>query len=108
MALTLTQVERRTVFGDRRVVFFDVTFDSSFADEGESLTAADCGLDRIDLVVAEAAHDLTTTDTAYVITYDHTNAKLLAFGAGTAGAGLDEGATDNLSGFSCRIMVVGV
>lgn len=108
MALTLTQVGRKTVFGDRRVVMFDVTFDSSFLDEGESLTAGDCGLQSIDMVVAEAAHDLTTTDTAYVITYDHANSKLLAFNSGTTDAGLNEGDAEDLSGFSCRIMVIGL
>jgi hypothetical protein len=108
MAVSLAQVGRRTVFGDRRVAFFTVTFDNSFTDEGEVLTPAMCGLQSIDLVVAEAAHDLTTTDTAYVLTYDYTNSKLLAFNSGTADAGLNEGDAEDLSGFTARIMVIGL
>jgi hypothetical protein len=108
MSLALTQVGRKTVFGDRRVVIFDVTFDNSFTDEGEVLTAATCGLQSIDHVVAGPAYDLTTTDTAYVIGYDHTNSKLIAFNSGTADAGLNEGDAEDLSGFTCRIMVIGL
>lgn len=107
MALALTQVGRRTVFGDRRVVIFDITFDSSFLDEGESLTADDCGLTYIDFVHANPAQDLASTDTAYVIGYDYTNSKLTAWNSGTADAGLNEGEGEDLSGFTCRIMVVG-
>jgi hypothetical protein len=108
MAVTLTQVGRRTVFGDRRVAIFDLAFDNSFTDEGEVFTAAMCGLQSIDMVIAGAAHDMTTTDTGYVLTYDYTNAKLLAFNSGTADAGLNEGDAEDLTGFTARVTVIGL
>lgn len=106
MAIALTQVGRRTVFGDRRVIIFDITFDSSFADEGESLTAADCGLSRIDHVSCETAYNMTA-DLGYLLAYNHATSKLVAFNGGTTDAPFEEAGTDDLSAYSCRIMVVG-
>jgi hypothetical protein len=106
MALTLTPVERKTVFGDRRVAIFDVTFDSAYADDGEALTAAMCGLQRIDFVHCSAivAADFNT---GYIATWVPSSAKLVVLNGGTTDAPLEEAGADDLSTFSCRIMVVG-
>lgn len=106
MALSLTQVGRRTVFGDRRVVIFDVTFDSSYANDGESLTAADCGLSYIDFVHCTNAV-AADYNTGYNVTYLHATSKLHLLNGGTTDAPLEEAGQDDLSTFSCRIMVVG-
>lgn len=106
MALTLTQVERGTVFGDRRVKIYDVTFDSAYADGGESLTAAMCGLQRIDYVLASPAV-AADFNTGYVVSWIPSSAKLHVLNGGTTDAPLEEAGADDLSTFSCRIMVVG-
>lgn len=108
MALSLSQVERSTVFGDRRVRFFTVTWDSSYATGGESLTAGDVGLSRIDFVMAEPAAAAAGT-AAHVVKYDYTNSKLQAFETGAAvDSPLKEAtAAADLSATPCRIMVVG-
>lgn len=108
MALSLSQVERSTVFGDRRVRFFTVTWDSSYATGGESLTAGDVGLQRIDFLVAEPAAASAGTS-AHVVKYDYTNSKLQAFETGAAvDSPLKEAtAAADLSATPCRIMVVG-
>lgn len=107
MALTLTQVERRTVFGDRRVHIFDVTWDSAYATGGESLTAADLGLSRVDLVLCEptvAADGLTSYQTAY----SRANETLQLFNSAGDGDPFDEAGTDDVSTYITRIMAIGV
>ncbi len=49
MALTVSRVTRST-FGNKRIVIADVTFDSSYPTGGESLTASDVGLRKIEAV----------------------------------------------------------
>lgn len=106
MGLALTQVGKRQVFGARRVVTFDVTFDSSYADDGESLTAAMCGLSNIVYVHSSVAVD-SGRDTGYLVGYDYTASKLLILNGGTTDAPFEEGGQDDLSTFSCRIQVEG-
>lgn len=72
MALT-NSVVFRTTFGNKKVVVVDVTFDSSYPTGGESLTAANLGLTKIQYVAPGVA------DTNYVTRYDYTNSKLLAY-----------------------------
>jgi len=71
MALTISVVER-TVFGNKRIVFADVDFDSSYPTGGESLQASDVGLKAIDFLQA-------TPKSGYIFEYDYTNEKLKAF-----------------------------
>ena len=70
MALTISVVER-TVFGNKRIVFADVDFDSSYPTGGESLQASDVGLKAIDFLQA-------TPKSGYIFEYDYTNEKLKA------------------------------
>lgn len=113
MALTVTQTGRRTVFGDRRVHFFDIAFDTSYPTGGESLTAADLGLSRVDLVLCEPA-SAAAGATAVVVKYDRTNSKLQAYGqqptsATTTVIPLDEvDSTEDLSALLVRVMAVGI
>lgn len=74
MALTITP-KRCYVTGDRRTVVAEVTFDSSYPTGGESLTAADLGLelgmDQIEIGGASS--------TGHVFQYDWATSKLKAF-----------------------------
>lgn len=104
MALTLTKVGRANVIGNRDCVIVDVTFDSSYPSGGESLTAADLGLSKIEFVSPGV------TDTGYVTRYDYVNSKLLAYDSdystSTDGPLQETGAT-NLSTADVRLVVIG-
>ena len=73
MALTNTNIAGPFVVGDRKVVFFDADFDNSYPTGGESLTAADLGLNTVHSLFAEPAG-------GYSFEYDHANSKLKVFG----------------------------
>jgi hypothetical protein len=74
MALTNT-VQQNTVFGNKRILTVDMTFDSSYPTGGETVTPSDFGLDGIDLFVASPKH-------GHTFEFDYTNEKLKAFGYG--------------------------
>lgn len=84
MALAIT-VRNRGIVGDLRYVVAAVAFDAFYASGGEPLTAANLGLDFIDLLQADAP-------AGYVLSYDYTGAVLRAYridvvaGAGVSGA----------------------
>jgi len=74
---------------------------ASYATGGESLTAADLGMSRIDLLLFEPA----TNGTAVIpLCYDATNAKVKAFDM----AGAEQGAGTNLSTYSARFEAIGL
>lgn len=76
MGLTVTiGGSEKTVFGNRRAVFADVAFDSSYPTGGEALTPETLGLRTIDFLVVENA-------SGYTFEYDRTNEKLKAFAGG--------------------------
>lgn len=106
MAISATQVGRRTVFGDRRVGFYNITWDSAYATGGEALTPAMLGLNDIDYVSADgtvSANGLL----AYLTQYDYAAGTLQLFNSAGDGDAFDEAGTDDVSGFRTRIMVVG-
>lgn len=75
----------------QKVVVADITYDSSYASGGESLTPAMLGLNTIDLM-------LTSIKSGYLFEYDYSNQKLKALYArpavtGTLAASIDSGAT---------------
>lgn len=71
MSLTVSNIEP-AVFGNRRVVFADIDFDSSYPAGGEDLTLATMGLKSVDFVQIE-------NNSGYIFEYDRTNEKLKAF-----------------------------
>lgn len=79
MSLTVSEIAR-SVFGNKRIVISEVTFDSSYATGGEALTAATLGLSTIDALFVDAGAAAAGT-TGVVVKYDKTNSKLQAFGA---------------------------
>lgn len=123
MALTISQVGLDTVFGNKRIRVLDLTFDSSYLTGGESLTAADCRLNTIDLVLCSQAGGRT-------FEYDYTNSTLKSYSpvtahthtentaasyaqnattaAATAGPGAQVASAVDLSAVTVRAIVVGV
>jgi hypothetical protein len=72
-------------FGDLKVSIADVTFDSSYATGGEALTPEQVGLTAI----LGAFTVGIVSGTFYVaVSFDATNAKLMAFGGDGAAAGI--------------------
>lgn len=108
MGLTVASLQN-TVIGDRRLTTSTVTFDSSYASGGESLTGQNLGLPagRVDFVVAESA-------SGYVFSYDYTNKKLLAYvtkdpgDTGGANVVLQEAGAIDLSALAVRVLAIGV
>lgn len=109
MAIAVTQVGRRTVFGDRRVGFYDVVFSGTYPTGGEALSPALLGLNSVDFV--EAAQGVSTDRvTSVVVSWDQTTGKLLNYEAAASGAPFIEKTSSEayITGQSCRIMAVGV
>ena len=71
MALTVA-IKRNEIFGARRVVFADVTFDTSYPTGGELGLEALLGMGAFNLVLASPNKGL-------LFEYDHGNKKLMAF-----------------------------
>lgn len=103
MALTVSNLSHFN-FGSRTAVVADITGDSSYAASGESLTAADLGLGRVDVVIPDGSAS------GYTFKYDYNNAKLIAYfadyDAGADGALIDAG-TEDLSSVTVRILAIG-
>lgn len=112
MAVTVTQVGRRTVFGDRRVGFYDVALTGSYVLGGEPLTAANFGLNFIDSVIASGAvTDTAATPTAVLAQYLPTDASSgglrLFEGNGAGNSFTQKPAEAYGTGATVRLMVVG-
>lgn len=107
MALTNTRVTAY-VAGNKKHRVYDVTFDSSYADNGESLTAADVGLSKVEQVLGSVARH-SDGSKAIAVSYDHTNSKLLAFlgAADAADAPFDEAGAIDLSAYTARLTFIG-
>lgn len=107
MALTLSRSYQRESVGldQFRVNIIDVTFDSSYPTGGEALTPEDCGMQSIEAVLPQLG------DTGYVVLYDRTNEKLLAYMGDNNNASdgplIEVANTTDLSTLDVRILVIG-
>ena len=102
MALTVTQVGRNNVIGNRISTTLKVVPDDSWLAAGESLDLTAYGPSIIETVLIDPS------STGYVWQYDRTNKKLLAFEAGSDGAALDAVTyTTALSSTTIHITVTG-
>lgn len=110
MAATFSaaQIERKTVFGDRRIVFATVTASGTNTSGGDAFDAgAVLGLGRVDVLVFESA--ATNGTAAIVPTYDATNKKIKFFGGAASGVVLAElTAGTTVTSYAVRVMAVGV
>ena len=112
MALTLTAVAgAHTTWGNKKVRVYDVTFDSSYADNGESLTAANVGLRKIEQAIPNGPFRKSDGSLAVTVSFDHTNSKLLAFVGDNDNAAdapfIEAASTTDLSTYSGRVTFVG-
>lgn len=71
MALAITN-QKSSVFGNKRTSTFDVAFDSSYPTGGEALSLGTLGLSEVDIV-------LISQKSGYILEYDYTNNKVLAY-----------------------------
>ena len=73
MALTVVQTEKSLRYGNQAGgCVAEITFDSSYPTNGESLTAAQFGVTSLSYVKADDTDD-------YTFVYNYTNSKLKAF-----------------------------
>lgn len=100
MALTVEQLGRTNVTGNRLTVALKITFDSSYPTGGEALDLTTY-VSNIETVGIEVSG-------GYVFQYDRSNKKVLAYEAGADGAALDEVANaTNLSSTVTYVTVTG-
>jgi hypothetical protein len=76
MALTFGTDRQRTVYGDKRVVTLDVTFDNSYPTGGEVINPSDVGMTRFDYV-----HPQQPKAATRIVTWDYANSKALLYTA---------------------------
>ena len=110
MALSLSKVSGASfTISNKKLRVYDVTFDSSYATAGESLTASDVGLKTIEQLIVHGPAAAAAGTTAVFPKYDYTNSKLQAFwgNAGSASTAPEVTSTTDLSTYICRITVVG-
>lgn len=102
MALTNTFINR-VKFGNKRVHTLDIDFDSSYPTGGESLTASDLGLHKVELLLA-------SPKTGFSFEYDYTNSKLKAMCPGVVTGAAGAGTLDDfpMSGVGATAASVGL
>lgn len=108
MAIAVTQLGRRTVFGDRRVGFYNVVFSGTYTTGGEAITPGLFGLNDIDFIDAQSSVSTAGT-TAEVVAYAASTSKLQMFESGAANAPLAEKGSGEayVAGTNSTLMVVG-
>lgn len=109
MAVAVTQVGRKSVFGDKTVKFFDLVFSGNYATGGEALTAATLGFKSVDFVTVDGGSPATALTTATVQKYNYATEKMLTYEAAASAAPFIEkdNAEAYITGQFCRVMVVG-
>jgi hypothetical protein len=91
MTVAASLVGNPTVFGNKKVRILDLTFTSTYPNEGEPLSASTLGFpNAVELVILDGAPVATDGETALVAKYDYTNSKVLFFEGSTAGTALTE------------------
>ena len=71
MALSISN-KKTSVFGNKRISKFDVAFGASYPTGGEALSLSTIGLNEVDIV-------MISQKSGYVLEYDYTNNKVLAY-----------------------------
>jgi hypothetical protein len=109
MALTLSAVSgAHHVVGNKRARVYDVTFDSTYPDNGEALTPTNVGLRKIEQLIPHGPFRNSDGSDALLVSWDRTNQKLLAYvGTGTAQNRLPENTTADISAYSGRVTFIG-
>jgi hypothetical protein len=104
--LTYTKVAS-TVWGDKQVRIYDITFSDGYVTDGFALAASSFGLVAIDAVIATSSGD-ATGDLAVLAAYDKAHGKLALFVSAGDGDLFDQAASDkDISDVSVTVLVVG-
>lgn len=101
MAASVTSIDK-TVVGNKRQSVAEVTFDSSYPTGGESVTAAQLGLSKVDYALCNIIAVGGTVDVAEAF-YDKANSKIKVFDQTPA----EVANTADLSTLSVRIVAWG-
>lgn len=113
MALTVVPIVELQVggqgIGKRRCILAQITGDSSYASNGEALTAASFGMGTLENIVSVGGACITGGgDTGRVFAFDRTAGKAVILQAGTADAPLnDSDSADDLSTTTFEVIAVG-
>lgn len=105
-----TTVNRTTVWGDRKVVFADLAFDTGdYAADGVPITPAQFGLNTvIDECIVTQAFEVSATPTANVGMFNPDDVAIRFFQSAGDGDALDEKPAEAFgSGAGCRVIVIG-
>jgi hypothetical protein len=108
--VTTTTINKRSVFGDRKVVNATLAYDTGdYAAGGIAVTAAQFGLTVIEAVLFQgAALDVSATPTALMPQWNHGDLKVRLFEAAAAGASFTEKPAEAMgAGASVRVLVIG-
>ncbi len=110
MAAAVTLVTRLDRDGPKKINSALVTFDATYPATGESLSANDLGLARIDQVFANAASASSTTALVCVpaVAAGGATVKLRLHGGAASAVALAENATADMSGTTVNILAIGV
>lgn len=104
MGVTYSELDDRPTGGVQREIVVEAQFDTSYNVGGESLTAGDVGLGKIENVTVESV----ATDSGYVVQWDYATDALVVREESDTGGGLTEVAdTTDLSGEAVRLSVRG-
>jgi hypothetical protein len=91
MSVAVSRVGNPTVFGDKKVTIADLTFTSTYPDEGEPLSASSLGFpNAVQFVLFDGAIVAADGETSLVPKYDYTNSKVLCYEGSAAGTALTE------------------
>jgi hypothetical protein len=78
------------IAGNKRVKVRTLTFSSTYATGGESVTAANVGLKKIDEVIPHGMAMSTDLATGNMVGYDYANSKFVFFESGSSGTAMAE------------------
>jgi hypothetical protein len=104
-----TTVNRKSVWGDRRMVDATISFDTGdYAAGGVAVTPAQFGLQVIDFILCDLGIETSATPTAQLVRYNPSASKLVVFQSATTGVPFPEkGAEAFGTGASVRVFVIG-
>ena len=115
MAITVTKLSPNPDFvaGNKRFKFRKLTFSGNYATNGESLTAAQLGLKRVDAVIGGAVGQAADGATANALTFTpnaaRTSVLVETYESGAANAALAEktNAEAHATGLNVTVIAVG-
>ncbi len=107
--VTTTTINRKSVWGDRRMVDATLSFDTGdYAAGGIAVTPAQFGLQVIDFILCDLGIEVSATPTAQLVRYNPTTAKIVVFQSAAADAPFPQKGNEAFgAGASVRLLVIG-